>query len=268
MKPPKRKRPSAKIGRLKNKQCTKDSRKLPEGQVGTGHNRPPTEISNPPPGPKWKAQHGVTHLALVMKPPRWGAWMPVLLCLIEHANRDTGNCWPSRERLSALLKMPVPTIRDALRQLREAGLIKSQQRALSSNQYQINWSPLFEAYKAAKALEKRLNRDGATSTAQTVERPQDGRCNVHSADGCSSTNLGIEPKKRTSEREKVALSQSLGTETMVELDADSTAEVSDCTFRGESHWLPEAERVVAVTAEASNVVPFERHAGRRRPVTA
>jgi hypothetical protein len=65
----------------------------------------------------------------------------VLLCLCEHANKDTLLCWPSHKRLKFTAKMGGDAVNRALICLEENGFI-TKQRTQTSNRYLINESKL------------------------------------------------------------------------------------------------------------------------------
>lgn len=61
----------------------------------------------------------------------------VYIYLFDRANKD-GECWPAIPTIAKELKLSESTIRRALRDLRKAGLLKTEQRWLTLHQEQLN----------------------------------------------------------------------------------------------------------------------------------
>jgi len=52
----------------------------------------------------------------------------ILVCLANRADRETGQCWPSRKRIAADASLGVTTVKNRLNNLEERGLITRQTR--------------------------------------------------------------------------------------------------------------------------------------------
>jgi hypothetical protein len=108
---------------------------------------------NPPPGPKWQAKQGMARQCLN------GAEYAVLACLIDRASKSKGACYPSQEFISRWTSRPVRTVRRAIKELSDKGIIRILHRGTTSNAYLINWPPLFSAYRQMKAMERHGDGD-------------------------------------------------------------------------------------------------------------
>jgi hypothetical protein len=104
--------------------------------------------SNPPPGPKWQAKKGLYRLRLN------GAEFQVMGCLIDRANQQSGNCWPSVSFIRRWTFLPERTVERALASLKAKKLFRVIDRGLFSNAYLLNWKTLFSAFAQILAVEK------------------------------------------------------------------------------------------------------------------
>lgn len=83
-------------------------------------------------------------------------WMPklspsarrVAAWLVWHANGYTGRCDPGQTRLIAETKLSERSVRNAVKELEEAGVIKRELRGTRSTQYWIMWGNLSDSFSA------------------------------------------------------------------------------------------------------------------------
>jgi hypothetical protein len=101
---------------------------------------------NPPPGPKWKAIQGLASLGLN------APCHDVMVCLIFHANINTGLCYPSEHTIAAWTRRPLRTVERAVTMLAKKGFVsierkkRNKKTAVVSNYYELEWKRLFDAY--------------------------------------------------------------------------------------------------------------------------
>ena len=119
---------------------------------------------NPPPDDKWKAAIGLARLNLN------GACHRVMVCLIDHANPETGLCFPSEELIAGWTGSQTRVIERAIATLRKKRLLHVVSvpcRTGKRNRYYLNWTPLFAAFKEIKAFEEahREKRDDPTKVS-------------------------------------------------------------------------------------------------------
>jgi hypothetical protein len=119
---------------------------------------------NPPLGDKWQAMLGLARLHLN------GGCHCVMVCLIDHANSDSGLCFPSEDRIAGWTGIPLRTVERAISTLRKKSLafaVPVKCRTGKHNRYYVNWAPLFAAFKEIKAFEKahRGKRDNPPEVA-------------------------------------------------------------------------------------------------------
>jgi len=105
---------------------------------------------------------------------RLGAYgLAVLWALMTHANKN-GECWPSIDRIAALIRISRRKVIATLRLLQDIGLISIQERAGESNVYQLLPAVLGKYWHAPYA------RGGAPGAPQACTPCPDG---VHDVQG-------------------------------------------------------------------------------------
>jgi hypothetical protein len=97
---------------------------------------PTAQAPNNPPGKKWQAMKALARMNLN------GAEYAVLVCLIDHANENTGLCYPSESRIAAWTNRPERTVKRAIASLKQRRLYRIVRRAGTSNRYYLNWPKL------------------------------------------------------------------------------------------------------------------------------
>lgn len=99
-----------------------------------------------------------------------------LLALVEHANNETGECWPSVARLAELVGQDVRTIQRHLDQLEKAGYLIRRAR------YRTDWSQASSKYRL-----KLQRGDG-----ESVTPPARHQCHPH-GHGCHAPLTPVSP---------------------------------------------------------------------------
>jgi hypothetical protein len=89
--------------------------------------------------------------------------------LARYANRKTGQCWPSVERLARTLDLARSTVKVYLRKLEDAGLVDIQERQDAAGDPTSNLYTLLDP--SPNAVSKRL----ASKTAMAAPEPEGGR---------------------------------------------------------------------------------------------
>jgi hypothetical protein len=121
----------------------------------------------------------------------------VLACLIDRASNTKGACYPSQEFIAGWTFRPKRTVERAIASLDAKKLIRVRYRGTHSNAYIINWEPIFAAYHALVAFERRnKERHGDASVAPAAKSGGSIPISSPEVAGLSSPEVADKPWNR------------------------------------------------------------------------
>src|SRR5262249_25672899 len=120
-----------------------------------------------PEGDMWKVFFGVGVLRLS------GTDKAVLTCLIEHANSETGLCYPSETTIAAEIGRDLRAVERSIANLIRTPYLTRQRRKQTSSIYTIKFAPILKAFDDYKARQKALStsRQKRRANSPTGKRP-------------------------------------------------------------------------------------------------
>jgi hypothetical protein len=75
-----------------------------------------------------------------------GAQKTVLSCLLHHADKKTGLCWPAQETIAKETKVPLRTVERAIADLLKTPYLSGENRSGTSKMYVVNFDALLQVW--------------------------------------------------------------------------------------------------------------------------
>lgn len=153
----------------------------------------------------------------------------VYLALSAHARAKTGKCWPSQKLLAAETGLSVPTVKRAVAQLRELGIIQSSQIHHQRTIYNLT-PPHSDPEQGSP-----MTPAGITHDPQNKTKEQDSTTTV-SRPTSSSANVAPSPQAATTPDDKPAEAQTVPSPLQEIGDENIKNQLVDIAVRASGDW--------------------------------